>query len=86
MTNHFIIYIHSSCVRIFIINLYDYFICFLLFFILDRFPEAVVTNCRKCTRRQSENFDKLTDWYTKHEPEKYNAIVGMALKKLMKKS
>ncbi|KAK0177985.1 hypothetical protein PV328_001974 [Microctonus aethiopoides] len=55
-------------------------------FFRDRFPEAIVTNCKKCTAKQSENFDKITDWYTAHEPEKYNALVEMALRKLTKKS
>ncbi|KAG8041730.1 hypothetical protein G9C98_007034 [Cotesia typhae] len=55
-------------------------------FFRDHFPEAIVTNCKKCTPKQLENFDKLTDWYTTHELNKYNALVELALKKFTKKN
>ncbi|XP_034935284.1 ejaculatory bulb-specific protein 3-like [Chelonus insularis] len=55
-------------------------------FFKERFPEAIVTNCRKCTKKQSESFDKITLWYTTHELDKYNAIVAAALKKYTNKS
>ncbi|XP_008545227.1 putative odorant-binding protein A10 [Microplitis demolitor] len=53
-------------------------------FFRDHFPEAIVTNCRRCTKKQLASFDKITDWYTTHELDKYNALVAMAIKKYSK--
>nr|ANT46051.1 chemosensory protein 3 [Microplitis mediator] len=39
------------------------------------FPEAIATNCKKCTEWQKEAFDKIADWYTVHEPDNWNSFV-----------
>nr|QNL14941.1 chemosensory protein 4 [Aulacocentrum confusum] len=49
-------------------------------FFRDTFAEAVLTQCVKCTARQTEIFNKITDWYTKNEPEKYNMVIAKAVK------
>lgn len=59
---------------------------FFVFLFLEKFPEAILTNCQKCTPKQSVSFDKITDWYTKNEPKKYDAVVAKALERLSKKS
>ncbi|XP_011296666.1 ejaculatory bulb-specific protein 3 [Fopius arisanus] len=55
-------------------------------FFRDTLPEAIVTKCRKCTARQSINFDKISDWYTTNDLEKYQIIVAKAVRDLMAKS
>ncbi|THK33132.1 ejaculatory bulb-specific protein 3 [Diachasma alloeum] len=55
-------------------------------FFRDTLPEAIVTRCKKCTARQSVNFDKISDWYTTNEPEKYQIIVAKAVRDIMAKS
>ncbi|XP_063983022.1 ejaculatory bulb-specific protein 3-like [Diachasmimorpha longicaudata] len=55
-------------------------------FFRDTLPEAIVTRCKKCTERQTINFDKISEWYTKNEPEKYQIIVAKAVRDIMARS
>ena len=41
-------------------------------------PEAAVTNCRKCTEKQKKNFAAIGEWFSKNEPERWNAFVQKA--------
>ncbi|KAG8041731.1 hypothetical protein G9C98_007035 [Cotesia typhae] len=43
------------------------------------FPEAVVTNCRKCTEWQKVAFDKIADWYSSHQPDNWNSLIDKML-------
>ncbi|XP_066603689.1 ejaculatory bulb-specific protein 3-like [Prorops nasuta] len=43
------------------------------------FVEAMATQCKKCTQKQQENFEKVIVWYTEHQPEKWQALVAKTL-------
>ncbi|XP_076299019.1 chemosensory protein 1 [Lasioglossum baleicum] len=47
----------------------------------ERFPDAFTTNCKKCTPKQLEFFDKVVAWYTENEPELWKTIVERTLNK-----
>ncbi|XP_072753956.1 putative odorant-binding protein A10 [Anoplolepis gracilipes] len=55
-------------------------------FLKEKFAEAFVTRCKKCTERQIYFFDTIIDWFTKNDPETWNHLVKMAIKELQKKS
>lgn len=55
-------------------------------FFKEKFPEAIVTKCRKCTTKQKESFEKIVVFYTEKEPEKWNAILVKAIKDSQKSS
>lgn len=48
-------------------------------FFKDKFPEAIVTQCRKCTSKQKESFEKIVLYYSEKEPEKWNAVLSRAV-------
>ncbi|XP_076639018.1 chemosensory protein 1 [Colletes latitarsis] len=47
-------------------------------------PEAMATNCKKCTDMQKEKFDKISDWYDKNQPDKWNEFVASMLDNIKK--
>lgn len=50
--------------------------------VLENLPEAVTTNCKKCTEKQKENFNTIADWFNKNQPEKWTAFVEYMLKSM----
>ncbi|KAL6261464.1 hypothetical protein P5V15_006554 [Pogonomyrmex californicus] len=48
--------------------------------------EAIQTQCRKCTEKQKENLDYMVDWYTKNQPEQWEAFVRKTIEDAQKKS
>ncbi|KZC11372.1 PREDICTED: ejaculatory bulb-specific protein 3-like [Dufourea novaeangliae] len=38
-------------------------------------PEAVATQCKKCTEKQKNTFDVMADWYNKNQPDKWTAFI-----------
>ncbi|KAL6444087.1 hypothetical protein ACFW04_001794 [Cataglyphis niger] len=50
-------------------------------FLKEKFAEAIVTRCRKCTEKQIYFFDTVVEWFMKNEPETWNRLVTMAIKK-----
>ncbi|KAJ8670411.1 hypothetical protein QAD02_001670 [Eretmocerus hayati] len=55
-------------------------------FFKERFPEAMVTKCVKCTQKQSQNFEKIIDYYIKNEPAKWEAVLVKAISDYRKKN
>ncbi|XP_076168147.1 chemosensory protein 1 [Ptiloglossa arizonensis] len=51
-------------------------------FFKENLPEAVTTNCKKCTEKQKENFNTIADWFNKNQPEKWTAFVEYMLKSM----
>ncbi|XP_018301431.1 ejaculatory bulb-specific protein 3-like [Mycetomoellerius zeteki] len=48
--------------------------------------EALQTKCKKCTERQKEIMDSIVDWYTKNQPEQWEAFVAKTIENLKKKN
>ncbi|XP_051154454.1 uncharacterized protein LOC127277396 [Leptopilina boulardi] len=48
-------------------------------FLKEKFPEALVTKCRKCTEAQKIGFEKLVLYYTEKEPEAWNIVLRKAV-------
>lgn len=48
--------------------------------------EALVTNCKKCTEKQKEHLNAITEWFAQNEPENWNRIVAKSLEDLKKKN
>ncbi|XP_058808067.1 ejaculatory bulb-specific protein 3-like [Phymastichus coffea] len=42
-------------------------------------PEAALTKCVKCTNKQKENFEKIAAWFTKNQPDKWEAYTKKAV-------
>ncbi|KZC11655.1 Ejaculatory bulb-specific protein 3 [Dufourea novaeangliae] len=51
----------------------------------DRFPEAFVTKCKKCTPKQVIFFDKISEWFTENEPEMWKAVIEKAVQNVQNK-
>ena len=51
----------------------------------DKFPEAIVSKCKKCTEKQKESFEKIVLYYTEKEPEKWKAILARSIEQSQKK-
>lgn len=54
-------------------------------FFKDKFPEAIVTKCKRCTEKQKESFEKIVLYYTEKEPEKWNVILTKSISDFTKK-
>ncbi|KYN23321.1 Ejaculatory bulb-specific protein 3, partial [Trachymyrmex cornetzi] len=54
--------------------------------IAELFSEAFQTQCRKCTKKQTENLNLVTDWFVKNEPELWKLIVAKTVEKMKKKA
>ncbi|KYN34954.1 Ejaculatory bulb-specific protein 3 [Trachymyrmex septentrionalis] len=52
----------------------------------DMFSEAFQTKCRKCTKKQIENLDMVTNWFVTNEPETWKLIVAKTVEKMKKKA
>ncbi|PBC26787.1 ejaculatory bulb-specific protein 3 [Apis cerana] len=50
-------------------------------FFKSHITEAFQTQCKKCTEIQKQNMDKLAEWFTTNEPEKWNHFVEIMIKK-----
>ncbi|EFN72617.1 Putative odorant-binding protein A10 [Camponotus floridanus] len=48
--------------------------------------EALQTKCKLCTEKQKYMLDELSDWYTKNEPAKWDALVAKSLENMKKKA
>ncbi|KAL6420198.1 hypothetical protein ACFW04_013819 [Cataglyphis niger] len=48
--------------------------------------EAIQTNCKKCTEKQKEMLDTLSDWYTKNKPDLWQNIIRKSLEDMKKKN
>lgn len=48
--------------------------------------EAFQTKCKLCTEKQKYMLDVMSDWYTKNEPEKWDAFVAKSIEDMKKKS
>ncbi|XP_012273359.1 ejaculatory bulb-specific protein 3-like [Orussus abietinus] len=44
-------------------------------YLKDKFPEAIVTNCKYCTERQKVNFGKLVTWFVENDEKGWNALL-----------
>ncbi|XP_077273209.1 ejaculatory bulb-specific protein 3-like [Temnothorax americanus] len=49
------------------------------------FSEAYQTKCRRCTQKQIENMNLVTDWFVTNEPKKWRLIVEKTINDLKKK-
>ncbi|EGI69191.1 PREDICTED: ejaculatory bulb-specific protein 3-like [Acromyrmex echinatior] len=54
--------------------------------ITELYTEAFQTKCRKCTKKQIENMDMVTNWFVTNEPEKWKLIVAKTVEKMKKKA
>ncbi|XP_011693228.1 PREDICTED: ejaculatory bulb-specific protein 3-like [Wasmannia auropunctata] len=50
------------------------------------FSDVYQTKCKKCTTKQKENMDMITDWYVTNQPDKWQLIVEKTLNNLKKKN
>lgn len=57
---------------------------FILF--LEVLPEALQTQCRRCTEKQKQLLDYMVDWYTKNNPAELQALIAKNLEDLKKKN
>ncbi|XP_072759633.1 ejaculatory bulb-specific protein 3-like [Anoplolepis gracilipes] len=48
--------------------------------------EAIQTQCRKCTEKQKNMLDQVSDWYTKNQPEKWNRLIAKSIENIKKKN
>lgn len=53
----------------------------MFFSFLEKFAEAIVTRCIKCTEKQIYFFNTIVEWFMKNEPETWNRLLTMAIKK-----
>ncbi|XP_011164990.2 ejaculatory bulb-specific protein 3 [Solenopsis invicta] len=44
--------------------------------IADSIREAIRTNCRRCTPKQKQQIQLITDWYKSHMPQNWELIVA----------
>ncbi|KAM0728452.1 putative odorant-binding protein A10 [Formica fusca] len=49
-------------------------------FLKEKFAEAFVTRCSKCTEKQIYFFDTVTEWFMKNEPDTFHRVVEIAIK------
>ncbi|XP_012258806.1 ejaculatory bulb-specific protein 3-like [Athalia rosae] len=54
-------------------------------FFKSNFPEAIVTQCRKCTEKQKRMFDTLSTWYTEKRPDEWKALIAKFIEDARKK-
>ncbi|KYM98240.1 PREDICTED: ejaculatory bulb-specific protein 3-like [Cyphomyrmex costatus] len=54
--------------------------------ITEMFSEAFQTKCRRCTKKQIENMDMVTNWFVTHEPERWELIVAKTVENMKKKA
>nr|QJT73568.1 chemosensory protein 9 [Encarsia formosa] len=68
----------------------QYFKCFMdegpcntgvIKFFKEKFPEALATQCKKCTEKQKAGFEKLITYYSEKEPENYQKVLEKLLNK-----
>ncbi|GAB1860002.1 Chemosensory protein [Camponotus japonicus] len=48
--------------------------------------EAFQTKCKLCTEKQKYMLDEISEWYTKNDPEKWNAFIAKTLEDMKKKA
>ncbi|XP_014482498.1 PREDICTED: putative odorant-binding protein A10 [Dinoponera quadriceps] len=48
--------------------------------------EALVTKCKRCTEKQKQNLDKLTEWYTTNRPEEWEEFVATLIVNMKKEN
>ncbi|OAD52842.1 Ejaculatory bulb-specific protein 3 [Eufriesea mexicana] len=49
-------------------------------FFKEHISEAFATKCKKCTEIQKRNMDKMAEWYTTNQPDKWDALVESLLR------
>ncbi|XP_020298694.1 ejaculatory bulb-specific protein 3-like [Pseudomyrmex gracilis] len=55
-------------------------------FFKEIFPEALTTQCKKCTPKQSEIMRTTIEWYLEHEPLNWAHLVAKIIENLRKKN
>ncbi|KYQ48384.1 Ejaculatory bulb-specific protein 3 [Trachymyrmex zeteki] len=50
------------------------------------FSEAFQTKCRKCTKKQIENMEIITNWFVTNDPERWKLIVAKTVENMKKKA
>lgn len=48
--------------------------------------EAFQTKCKLCTEKQKYMMDEISVWFTKNQPDKWNAFVAKSLEDMKKKA
>ncbi|XP_018044629.1 PREDICTED: putative odorant-binding protein A10 [Atta colombica] len=48
--------------------------------------EAMQTQCRKCSEKQKELLNVLSDWFTKNRPEEWEALVKKTIENVQNKN
>jgi len=48
--------------------------------------EAMQTQCRKCSEKQKELLNVLSDWFTKNKPEEWEALVKKTIENVQNKN
>lgn len=43
------------------------------------FGETIATKCLKCTEKQKVMFEKVVEWYTTNQPEKWKVLLAKFL-------
>ncbi|XP_011872329.1 PREDICTED: ejaculatory bulb-specific protein 3-like [Vollenhovia emeryi] len=55
-------------------------------FLKEVYGEAVLTNCKKCTEKQKNILNAISDWYTTNRPDEWNAVVAKITEEAKKKN
>ncbi|EFN81741.1 Ejaculatory bulb-specific protein 3 [Harpegnathos saltator] len=55
-------------------------------FYKDILGEAIVTQCRKCTEKQKQNLEIMTEWYITNKPDEWNKFVAKMIENLREKN
>jgi len=79
----FVDFIYLLEIRLIIMNYYGELIKPIFSEIVS---EAFQTKCKLCTEKQKYMLDEISDWYTKNDPEKWNAFVAKSLEDMKKKA
>ncbi|XP_031826174.1 chemosensory protein 1 [Nomia melanderi] len=45
----------------------------------DKFVDIFTTNCKKCTAKQVQFYDKIVSWYAENDQDTWNTIVEKTL-------
>ncbi|XP_050447311.1 ejaculatory bulb-specific protein 3-like [Cataglyphis hispanica] len=55
-------------------------------FFKEVLPEALQTECRRCTEKQKQLLDYMIDWYTTNNPAELQELIAKSLEDLKKKN
>jgi len=54
--------------------------------VLELFTDAYLTKCMRCTEKQKETLKKVSEWYVKNAPEKWESIIAKIAEDAKKKA